>query len=163
MPREKLWEGQDRTVFYPILGVIKGAFPPDCKIMAVYDWVGSRSTHREHFALCFCPESILYPERDITLVASSLFCIEPQHFPIPLSEMTMSLLSSVLYPKRVLMILWLTTTSQHEQTMLMTVYQKYILCSGTILFTVTVREPLISRFLSLQLCHRMTLSPKAAF
>ena len=46
--------------------------------------MGSRSTHPEHFALCFSPQSILYPEEDIALVASSLLCIEPQDFPIPL-------------------------------------------------------------------------------
>ena len=52
--------------------------------MAVYDWVGSLSTHPEHFALYFSPQSILYPEQDIALVASSLLCIEPQDFAIPL-------------------------------------------------------------------------------
>ena len=72
------------SVRHPILGVIKRAFPPDRKIMALYDWVGSRYTHPEHFTLCFSPQSILYPEGDIALVASSLLCIEPQDFPIPL-------------------------------------------------------------------------------
>ena len=72
------------SVHHPILGVIKRAFPPYCKIMAVYDWVGSRSTHLEYFAPCFSPQSILYPEQDIALVASSLLCIEPQDFPNPL-------------------------------------------------------------------------------
>ena len=71
------------SVRHPILGVIKRAFPPYCKIMAVYDWVGSRSTNLEYFALCFSPQSILYPEQDIALVASSLLCIEPQDFPLP--------------------------------------------------------------------------------
>ena len=52
--------------------------------MAVYDWVASRSTYLEHFALFFSPQSILYPEQDIALVASSLLCTEPQNLPIPL-------------------------------------------------------------------------------
>ena len=52
--------------------------------MTVYDWMGSRSTHPEHFAPCFSPQSILYPERDIALFALSLLCIEPQDFRFPL-------------------------------------------------------------------------------
>lgn len=52
--------------------------------MAVCDWVGSLSTYPEYFALCFSPQSILYPDQDIALVASSLLCIESQDFPIPL-------------------------------------------------------------------------------
>ena len=41
------------SVRHPTLGVVRREFPPNCTIMALYDWVVSLSTRPEHFALCF--------------------------------------------------------------------------------------------------------------
>ena len=100
------------SVRHPILGVIKRAFPPDCKIVALYDWVGSLSTYPEHFALCFSPQCIIYPEEDINSVASS-----------PFAETTMKLLSSVLNLTTVKMRLCPTPSSQEELTISMIMCQ----------------------------------------
>ena len=39
------------SVRHSILGVVRRAFPPNGTVMALYDWVGSLSTHPEHL-LC---------------------------------------------------------------------------------------------------------------
>ena len=50
------------SVRHPTFGVVRRAFPPNCTVMALYDWVGSLSTRPEHFALCFSsPYRIVYP------------------------------------------------------------------------------------------------------
>lgn len=52
------------SVRHPFLGPIKRAFPSDCTLTALYDWVGSLSTVPEHFSLSFGPQDILYPEEN---------------------------------------------------------------------------------------------------
>lgn len=73
------------SVRHSILGVVRRAFPPNSTVMALYDWVGSLSTHPEHFALCFSsPHCTVYPEDDIKSVASSVLCMSQREGPMPL-------------------------------------------------------------------------------
>ena len=73
------------SVRHPTLGVIRRAFPPNCTVMALYDWVGSLSTRPEHFAPCFSsPYHIVCPEDDIKSVTSSVHCMSEQQFSISL-------------------------------------------------------------------------------
>lgn len=74
------------SVRHPKLGVIKRAFPTGCKVSALYDWVGSLCTDPEHFSLAFSRQGIIYPEEDISSVASSMLCMSQCEFPIPLCK-----------------------------------------------------------------------------
>jgi hypothetical protein len=69
------------------LGLITRAFPANSKVIAVYDWVGSLSVIPEHFTLSFVyPQSIIYPDEDITFVASSMLYMLKQDESIQLSR-----------------------------------------------------------------------------
>ena len=74
------------SVRHPNLGIIKRAFPAHCKVMALYDWVGSLCTVPEHFSLAFSPQGIVYPEEDISYVASSMLCMTQRDIAIPLCK-----------------------------------------------------------------------------
>ena len=54
-------------------GIIKRRFTPDCKVRAVYDWVGSLDTLPEDFSLSLShPRIKVRPNDNISLVASSV-------------------------------------------------------------------------------------------
>ena len=74
------------SVRHPSLGIIKRAFPANCKVTALYDWVGSLCSVPEHFSLSFSPQGIVYPEEDISSVASSMLCMTQRDIPIPLCK-----------------------------------------------------------------------------
>ena len=56
------------SVRHPSFGIIRRRFPPDCKVTAVYDWVGSLATTPEDFSLSLShPRIKIHPKKSIIL------------------------------------------------------------------------------------------------
>ena len=73
-------------VRHPELGSISRVFSPLSKMVDVYNWVGSLATLPEHFLLAQTfPHSHLYPDEDVSSVASSVLYMVVQEDPIPMS------------------------------------------------------------------------------
>ena len=73
------------SVRHPSFGIIRRRFPPDCKVTAVYDWVGSLATTPEDFSLSLShPRIKIHPDDNISLISSSvLHMSEEEHYLIP--------------------------------------------------------------------------------
>lgn len=73
------------SVRHLTFGIIKRRFAPDCKVRAVYDWVGSLATTPEDFSLSLShPRIKVRPNDNISLVSSSvLHMSEEDQYLIP--------------------------------------------------------------------------------
>ena len=78
------------SVRHPSFGIIRRRFPPDCKVTAVYDWVGSLATTPEDFSLSLShPRIKIHPDDNISLISSSvLYMSEVEHYLIPHEDVT---------------------------------------------------------------------------
>ena len=60
-------------VHQPSFGIIRRRFPPDCKVTAVCDWVGSFATTPEDFSLSLSyPRIKIHPDDNISLISLSV-------------------------------------------------------------------------------------------
>ena len=69
------------------LGVISRRFSPDCKVIGIYDWVGSLALSPEHFCLTRAsPSSIVYPDEDAKPLSMSMLYMQTRDEPLPLAK-----------------------------------------------------------------------------